>query len=116
MDGVKMKNKFGIVVNCCCLSCAFKELTRASSRRLCTKLEKEVDVPHVRVCSEWRMSGQLRMAGYGRGRVKCREYLMFLLAVREDENLAEQMGLKVERLTIEQIREKFEQEHGTIFE
>ena len=51
-----------------------------------------------------------------RGSVKCREYLMFVLAVREDEALAIERGEEVEVKTIEALRAEFLEHHGAIYE
>ena len=56
------------------------------------------------------------MAGFARGSVKCREYLMFVLAVREDEALAIERGEEVEVKTIEALRAEFLEHHGAIYE
>ena len=61
------------------------------------------------------MSKLMELAGSTQGRVKRREYLMFVLEVREAEIKAEEQGQQVEVKTIEEIREVFEQEHGSIF-
>ena len=69
------------------------------------------------------MSHTQRMAGFARGSVKCREYLMFVLAVREDEALAiEREALAIERgeevevKTIEALRAEFLEHHGEFYE
>ena len=46
------------------------------------------------------MSHTQRMAGFARGSVKCREYLMFVLEVK----------------TIEALRAEFLEHHGAIYE
>lgn len=61
------------------------------------------------------MSKQMEQAGSTQGRVKRHEYLMYVLEVREREHLAEEQGQQVEVKTIEEIREVFEQEHGSIY-
>jgi hypothetical protein len=61
------------------------------------------------------MSEQLQLAGRTQGRVKRKEYLMYLVAVREDESLSEQMGLKIKAKSIAQVRAEFEREHGSIY-
>jgi len=61
------------------------------------------------------MSEQLKMAGRVVGKVKRKEYLMFLVAIREDESLAEQTGLKVTPKSNAEIRAEFEKEHGSIY-
>ena len=62
------------------------------------------------------MSHTQRMAGFARGSVKCREYLMFVLAVREDEALAIERGEEVEVKTIEALRAEFLEHHGEFYE
>ena len=62
------------------------------------------------------MSHTQRMAGFARGSVKCREYLMFVLAVREDEAEALERGEAVEIKTIDDLRAKFIENHGEIYE
>ena len=47
--------------------------------------------------------------------MKRKEYLMFLVSVRDDEKLAWQLGLKIEPKPIEDIRAEFEAEHGSIY-
>ena len=61
------------------------------------------------------MSKLMELAGSTQGRVKRHEYLMFVLKVREAEITAEEQGQQVEVKTIEEIREVFEQEHGSIY-
>jgi hypothetical protein len=56
------------------------------------------------------------MAGFARGKVKCREYLMYVLAVREDEALAIERGEEIEIKTVEELRADFLENHGEIYE
>ena len=120
----RTENTFGIRVNKLCASCAYKDLTRAVSLRRCTKHGE--DVRPRDVCKCWAMSEQLQLAGRTQGRVKRKEYLMYLVAVREDERLrvgdgtsgmasAEQMGKRVKAKSIAQVRAEFEREHGSIY-
>ena len=88
-------------------------LTRAVSLRRCTKHGK--DVRPRDVCECWAMSEQLQLAGRTQGRVKRKEYLMYLVAVREEDTSAEQMGLKIKAKSIAQVRAEFEREHGSIY-
>ncbi len=117
--GKKMKkrvklNRYRIRVKKCCMSCTFKDLTRCAGKRFC--LKQEIDVKRDFMCPKWRMSHTQRMAGFARGRVKCREYLMFVLAVREDEAQANERGEAVEIKTIEELRAEFLENHGEIYE
>ena len=106
-------NPHGATVKVCCASCEFKTW-KTDCMRWCSKRKAEVAAGNY--CNRWRMSKQMDQAGTpGGGRVKRREYLMFLMSVREAEWLAEEQGQQVEVKTIEEIRQLFEQEHGTIY-
>ena len=107
-------NKYRVPVKKCCMSCTFKDLTRCVGKRFC--LKQEMDVQKDFYCPKWRMSHTQKMAGFARGRVKCREYLMFVLAVREDEAQANERGEAVEIKTIEELRAEFLENHGEIYE
>ena len=114
-EDVKEKlNKYRISVKKCCMSCTFRDLTRCVGKRFC--LKQEIDVKKDFYCPKWRMSHTQRMAGFARGSVKCREYLMFVLAVREDEALAIERGEEVEVKTIEALRAEFLEHHGEFYE
>ena len=110
----KKRNKFRIRVKKCCMSCAYKDLTRCMGKRFCVK--HEMDVKRDFYCTKWRMSHTQRMAGFARGSVKCREYLMFVLAVREDEALAIERGEEIEVKTLDELRAEFLENHGEIYE
>ena len=51
----------------------------------------------------------------GEGRIKRREYLMYLVAVRDQEYRARQMNLHVRKKKLRQIRAEFEAQHGSIY-
>ena len=108
------RNRFRIKVKKCCMSCTFKDLTRCVGKRFC--LKKETAVPRDFYCKKWRMSCVQRMAGFARGAVKCREYLMYVLAVREDEALAIERGEEIEEKNIAQLRAEFMENHGDVYE
>ena len=61
------------------------------------------------------MSEQMEAAGSGRGKVKKKAYLKYVLEVREDESLADQLGIKFPHKTLEQIRKEFEEKNDSIF-
>ena len=96
------------------MSCTFRDLTRSVGKRFC--LKHEMDVKRDFYCTKWRMSHTQRMAGFARGSVKCREYLMFVLAVREDEALAIERGEEIEVKTLDELRAEFLENHGEIYE
>ncbi len=108
-------NKFGVTVRKCCASCKYKEVTRAVTVRHCVKKDKDIEQPCVSVCSCWSMSDGLRMAGMACGRVKSREYLLYLASLREEEAKAEAQGMAVEHEDVETVRARFEQRYGTIY-
>lgn len=61
-------NAYGIAIKKTCMSCAHKQFTRALSKRYCTEHETEVKPTHV--CSLWKMSDQMKVAGSGQGTVR----------------------------------------------
>ena len=109
-----MRNEHGIEIRECCASCKFKDLTRLISARFCTQHHKSVK-PRGH-CKEWTMSEQMEAAGSGRGKVKKKAYLKYVLEVREDESLADQLGLsQFPHKSIDQIRKDFEAKNGSIY-
>ena len=51
----------------------------------------------------------------GWGRVKRREYLQYLISVRDEEHQARMLGLKIEAKSIEVVRAEFEKQFGSIY-
>ena len=49
------------------------------------------------------------------GRIKRREYLMFLVETRDMEHQARQRNLHVRKKRLREIRAAFEAEHGSIY-
>ena len=49
------------------------------------------------------------------GRIKRKEYLLYLADLREEEQLKEQLGIEVTPLTIAQVRAAFEKKNGSIY-
>ncbi len=118
------RNSYGILINCCCASCKFKDLTRLMTARFCLKHQKGVKPRSY--CKQWEMSEQMEAAGSGRGKVKKKAYLKFVMEVREDERLrvgerssgirlAEQLKIQFPHKSIEQIRRDFEEKNGSIY-
>ena len=112
-NGLTVMNRFGIGIKQCCASCAYKDLTRNILSRYCVK--REIDIEPCDVCCRWKMNGQLAMAGLAKGKVKCKEYLMYLKMVRERESLYMQLGQEFEEQTIMEIRAEFESQFGSIY-
>ena len=108
-----MRNSHGIEVKECCASCKFKDLTRLISSRFCLKHQKSVK-PRGH-CKQWAMSEQMEAAGSGRGKVKKKAYLKYVIEVREDESLADQLKVQIPHKSLEQIRQDFEEKNGSIY-
>ena len=110
---MKYRNSHGIEIEMCCASCRYKDLTRLMTARFCTEHQKRVKPREC--CYEWALSDQLEAAGSAGGKVKRKAYLKFVLEVREEESLADQRGLRIVHKTIDQIRQEFETNHGSIY-
>lgn len=108
-----VRNDCGVAVKKCCSSCAFKGLSRDMTKRWCTK--KKRIVKKSSVCKKWQMNEQLKGVGKSSGQVKRREYLKYLVAVRQKEQRAMLLGKEVTEMSIEEVRRRFEGRHGSIF-
>ena len=108
-----MRNSHGVEIRECCASCKHKDLTRLISSRFCLQHHKKVK-PRGH-CKEWAMSEQMEAAGSGGGKVKKKAYLKYVLQVREDESLAEQLKVQIPHRTLAEIRQDFEAKNGSIY-
>ena len=108
-----MRNEHGIEIRECCASCKHKDLTRLLSARFCSLHQKKVKPREC--CKQWEMSEQMQAAGLSGGKVKQKAYLKYVLDVREDESLADQLGIKFPHKSIGQIRKDFEEKNGSIY-
>ena len=108
-----MRNDHGIEIRECCASCKHKDLTRLMASRFCLQHHKKVK-PRGH-CKEWAMSEQMEAAGSGRGKVKKKAYLKYVLQVREDESLADQLKVQLPHKTLTEIRQDFEAKNGSIY-
>ena len=106
-------NSSGIAVRKACMSCAHKSCTRLWTARYCEVRHR--DVGRNNVCKDWQMSEALQAAGRSEGRIKRREYLIYLASVRADEEIARQLRVNYPFKSIEAIRSEFEKEHGSIY-
>lgn len=107
------KNQHGIEVKKCCASCKHKDLTRLVLARYCSQHHEKVKPREC--CEQWEMSEQMEASGSGGGKVKKKAYLKYVLDVREDESLADQLGIKFPHKSIGQIRKDFEEKNGSIY-
>ena len=108
-----MRNEHGIEVKKCCASCKHKDLTRLLSARFCSLHQKKVKPREG--CKQWEMSEQMQAAGSAGGKVKKKAYLQYVLEVREDESLADQLKIQFPHKSLEQIRKDFEEKNGSIY-
>ena len=108
-----MKNQHGIEVKECCASCRHKDLTRLISSRFCLQHQKKVKPREC--CEQWEMSEQMQAAGLSGGKVKKKAYLKYVIEVREDESLADQLKIQIPHKSLEQIRQDFEEKNGSIY-
>lgn len=107
------RNQHGIEVKKCCASCKHKDLTRLVLARYCSQHHEKVKPREC--CEQWEMSEQMEAAGSGGGKVKKKAYLKYVLDVREDESLADQLGIKFPHKSIGRIRKDFEEKNGSIY-
>ena len=107
------RNQHGIEVKKCCASCKHKDLTRLVLARYCSQHHEKVKPREC--CEQWEMSEQMEAAGSGGGKVKKKAYLKYVLDVREDESLADQLGIQFPHKSIEQIRKDFEEKNGSMY-
>lgn len=111
-----VRNVYGLRIRKCCASCAYQEEGRLVTIRTCKK--KETEVSPCECCRAWKMNPLLMRAGKGeKGEVKRYEYLMYVLAEREDDLALEDKDTPEEDIEskLEEIRMKFEQEHSSIY-
>jgi len=102
-------NKHLIQIRKGCISCAHKGYDykeKDENLRLC-KLDHERH-PRCFLCERWEMHPGLENAGNSGGRVKRREYLEYLTAIRAEET-------KGEPRDTESIRKEFEDLYGPVF-
>ena len=108
-----MRNSHGVEIRECCASCKHKDLTRLISSRFCLQHHKKVKPREC--CEQWAMSEQMEAAGSGGGKVKKKAYLKYVLQVREDESLADQLKVQIPHKTLTEIRQDFEAKNGSIY-
>ncbi len=110
----RVRNDRGVKVKKCCASCEYKDIDKDGNRvcRLMQILRNAKDK-----CPNWEMSQGLRNAGKPCGRVKSKQYLRYVLSMREQESLAIQEGRlqEIDRASLEDIREKYREQYGSIF-
>ena len=114
MEKIEMvRNSFDIPVIIACMSCAHKSCTRLWTARYCEL--HQINVGRDDVCEQWEMSETMKAAGRSEGKIKRREYLIYLASARADEEIARQLRVNYPYKSIEAIRSEFEKEHGSIY-
>lgn len=98
------RNGYGVPIVMCCASCAHK-LFDKGGLRVCTKGEGVIRTSYL--CSDWVVSPKLDNAGKGGGKVKKKNYLLFVSNYpRPADN-----GI----VTLSEIREEYEKRFGSRF-
>lgn len=98
------RNGYGIPIVMCCASCAHKVFDKGGLR-VCTKGEGTVRTSYL--CSDWAVSPKLDNAGKGGGKVKKKDYLLFVSNYPRPSD----GGI----ITLSEIREEYEKRHGSRF-
>ncbi len=102
------KNKRGIKVKRCCASCANKKIDEFGVRH-CTLGYDSCDT-----CRHWRMREELRNAGTPFGVIKTKEYLHYVLNIRNRELDSGCFKKRVPLRDISEIRKEYLMEHKDI--
>ena len=107
-----VRNDQRVRVKKCCASCMHREI-QADGSRVCSLMEIIRGAKDC--CPNWEMTLGLRHAGKPYGRVKSKEYLRHVITTREIEDIAIQEGRlqEIDRASLEDIREKFREQHGS---
>ena len=95
------RNKRGIKVKRCCASCKYKEIL-GNGERICT-----VGCESHETCRHWRMREELRNAGTPFGAIKSKEYLRFVLDIRNRELNSSCFVSRAELRDISEIRKEY---------
>ena len=101
----------GIKVKRCCASCMYKDYDD-DGHRICLQLQRRVAGRNR--CEDWQMSEAMKRAGWNKGCIKKRMYLMNVLDVRLEEDAAIDEGIIIEeeRVPVRELRKEF----GEVFE
>ena len=103
MDAEFIINTFHQQVKKCCASCQHRGIDNEGTR-VCALMNIVVK-PNF-CCTNWNLREGLDRAGMWRGTIKKREYLIYAMMVRREEDYAIQNGTLTEeqRKTVEEIR------------
>ena len=106
-----MLNQHGIVIKKCCASCQHKTVENDGTR-ICQLMQLKVQQKFK--CQKWQPAESFSQAGSSKGKVKRREYLMFVFETRmqEREKLDQGLMSAEEVTTLDSLRKRFEEETG----
>ena len=106
-----LRNSRGIKIKRCCASCCYKEVDN-DGRRVCQLMQLVVPIRFR--CSNWALKATYLSAGNGGGRVKCREYLMYVRDKRLEEQVLIEQGVITpeQQISCRELRRKFNKEYG----
>ena len=62
-----------------------------------------------------RRAKKILKANLPKGQVKKKEYLNYLVSVRNDEQLARNLGIRFSYKSIDEIRAEYESKYGSIY-
>jgi len=62
-----------------------------------------------------RRAKKILKANLPKGQVKKKEYLNYLVSVRNDERLARDLGIRFSYKSIDEIRAEYESKYGSIY-
>lgn len=102
-------NEWGVRIKMCCASCEWMDATRLQTKRRCTKRRK--GVRPCDCCPKWVMSHKMMDVRKSEGKIKRREYQLFLLKIREQEMLEG----KEDGRDVMELRAEFESQYGSVY-
>ena len=106
MEAPCEKNRCGIVFRKCCCTCK-NRCQEVESKNTC--LELGIEVASTDLCRGWKVAPSYEKVGMSKGKVKSREYLMWVLEQRVQETRDIEAGLMDEedRKSVEELRREF---------
>ena len=114
MEKKYVRNEHGINIKVCCASCKQRKIT-SDRGRVCGLSGNKVKAGNC--CDQWEMNRRLQNAGMSGGQVKSWRYLSYYRErwTEQREALTSGRITAAAMLSAENIREKYEQEQGSIY-
>ena len=120
-----VRNAHGCKIKKCCASCQHKCI-ESDGTRVCASMMLKVQQKFK--CKKWQMSDGLKNAGKCDGKVKRKEYLIYVQEIRSAErrrvgdgtsgmsdDIQNGIITEQERKTLEEIRKMFTEKFGSIY-